>query len=160
MATAVSNNRAIRGPVTAVPVVAGDGIRLVKDTDNNRFVVELDETELWSGSQSGTGSITLSESATNFKRLRFTLSEGSSSINNFESIVCTEGATDSTKYIYPYYSRTNSSGDMIFAMWSMTISGTSIDIIRTVLRTNGTTSGTNNYSVVKIEGIDRISGGN
>ena len=130
---------------------------------NNRYILadpSKNETVLWSGSKSGTGSIILSESATNFKRLRFTFSEGNASINNFESIVCTEGATDTAKYIYPYYCRTNGSGDMIFAMWSMTISGTSVSIIRTVLRTNGTISGTNNYSVLKIVGIDRVSGGN
>lgn len=130
---------------------------------NNRYILadpSKNETVLWTGSQSGTGTIALSEPATNFKRLRFTFSEGNASINNFESIVCTDGATDTSKYIYPYYARTNGSGDMIFAMWSMSISGSSASIVRTVLRTNGTTSGTNNYSVIKIEGIDRISGSN
>lgn len=130
---------------------------------NNRYILAdpgTNETVLWTGSQSGTGTITLSESATNFKRLRFTFSEGNASINNFESIVSTEGATDSNKYIYPYYARTNGSGDMIFAMWSITISGTSVSIVRTVLRTNGSTSGTNNYNILKIEGLNRVSGGN
>ena len=47
--TAVNLNRAIRGPVTAVPVVAGHGVRIVPDTVNNRFVVELDETVLYEG---------------------------------------------------------------------------------------------------------------
>ena len=45
--TAINSNRAIRGPVTAVPVVAGKGVRLVADTENNRWVVEADETVLW-----------------------------------------------------------------------------------------------------------------
>lgn len=67
--TAVNLNRAVRGPVTAVPVVAGKGVRIVPDTVNNRFVVEADETVLWEGSTS-TNNITLSESATNFEYIR------------------------------------------------------------------------------------------
>lgn len=65
--TAINSNRAIRGPVTAVPVVAGKGVRLVADTDNNRWVVEADETVLWEGVAT---SATLSELPTNFERLR------------------------------------------------------------------------------------------
>lgn len=68
--TAINSNRAIRGPVTAVPVVAGKGVRLVADTENNRWVVEADETVLWSNS-SGSSSIDLSEALTNFEYCRF-----------------------------------------------------------------------------------------
>lgn len=66
--TAITSNRAIRGPVTAVPVVAGKGVRLVADTENNRWVVEADETVLWSDSDGAT-SCTLSENYTNFEYL-------------------------------------------------------------------------------------------
>lgn len=65
--TAINSNRAIRGPVTAVPVVAGKGVRLVADTENNRWVVEADETVLWSGVSL---TATLSELPTNFERIR------------------------------------------------------------------------------------------
>ena len=68
--TAINSNRAIRGPVTAVPVVAGKGVRLVADTENNRWVVEADETVLWEGhNQTGDGStqVALSESVWNFE---------------------------------------------------------------------------------------------
>ena len=73
--TAVNLNRAIRGPVTAVPVVAGKGVRIVPDTANNRFVVEADETVLWEGFKTdipntGVSSYTLSELATNFETVR------------------------------------------------------------------------------------------
>ncbi len=69
--TAINSNRAIRGPVTAVPVVAGKGVRLVADTENNRWVVEADETVLWTGSLNATGtSESLSESIFNFERIR------------------------------------------------------------------------------------------
>ena len=68
--TAVNLNRAIRGPVTAVPVVAGKGMRLVADTQNNRWVVEADETVLWEGSLGSTGSVqSLSESIFNFSTI-------------------------------------------------------------------------------------------
>ena len=66
--TAVNLNRAVRGPVTAVPIVAGKGVRLVADTQNNRWVVEADETVLWEGS-ANTG-MTLSESVTNFDEIK------------------------------------------------------------------------------------------
>lgn len=71
--TAINSNRAIRGPVTAVPVVAGKGVRLVADTENNRWVVEADETVLWEDtvSQETCSTFTLSEYASNFERLRF-----------------------------------------------------------------------------------------
>lgn len=72
MAVVVNNLRAVRGPVTALPVVAGNGVRFVEDTANNRVVVEADETVLWSG----TGYIstfTLSEKLSNFERFRFVM---------------------------------------------------------------------------------------
>ena len=68
--TAVNLNRAVRGPVTAVPVVAGKGVRLVADTVNNRFVVEADETVLWEGKCNTESSVTLSESYKNFEKIR------------------------------------------------------------------------------------------
>lgn len=78
--TAVNLNRAIRGPVTAVPVVAGKGVRIVPDVENNRFVVEADETVLWSGTR--TNEVTLSESAYNFEFIRIELDENSSNAPN------------------------------------------------------------------------------
>ena len=68
--TAINSNRAIRGPVTAVPVVAGKGVRLVADTENNRWVVEADETELFKNTSGASGTINLSEAAEHFERVR------------------------------------------------------------------------------------------
>lgn len=68
--TAVNLNRAVRGPVTAVPVVAGKGVRIVPDVENNRFVVEADETVLWEGTCNTESSVTLSESYKNFEKIR------------------------------------------------------------------------------------------
>lgn len=68
--TAVNLNRAIRGPVTAVPVVAGNGVRLVADVENNRWIVAADETVLWSGDfKYGDAVVTLSETIANFDRI-------------------------------------------------------------------------------------------
>ena len=74
--TAINSNRAIRGPVTAVPVVAGKGVRLVADTENNRWVVEADETVIFEDTgTTGTvvSSVVLSETASNFSTLEITL---------------------------------------------------------------------------------------
>ena len=74
--TAINSNRAIRGPVTAVPVVAGKGVRLVADTENNRIVAESDETVLYTNSSADPAQITsdtnvtLSESIYNFERVK------------------------------------------------------------------------------------------
>ena len=77
--TAINSNRAIRGPVTAVPVVAGKGVRLTADTENNRWVVEADETVLYDCSNNyvyGTNSVTLSESYKNFEIIKILNSKG------------------------------------------------------------------------------------
>ena len=73
--TAVNLNRAIRGPVTAVPVVAGKGVRIVPDTVNNRFVAEADETVLFDGEGTPVSSATLSESPFNFEKIRISIAE-------------------------------------------------------------------------------------
>lgn len=71
--TAINANRAIRGPVTAVPLVAGKGVRLTADVENNRWVVEADETVLWEGSNASPGdtqqTYNLSEPSTNFEKV-------------------------------------------------------------------------------------------
>ena len=68
--TAINSNRAIRGPVTAVPLVAGKGVRLVADTENNRIVAEADETVLWEGNGTTGTLMNLSETTKNFERIR------------------------------------------------------------------------------------------
>ena len=67
--TAIASNKALRGPVTAVPVVAGNGVRLRVDTDNNRVVAELDETVLFE-SDTAVDSFTTSEAIENFKSIK------------------------------------------------------------------------------------------
>ena len=74
------NPKAIRGPVTAVPVVAGKGVRFVEDVPNNRVVAEADETVLWSGTR--TNEVTLSESAYNFEFIRIEFDENANNAPN------------------------------------------------------------------------------
>ena len=64
------NPQAVRGPVTAIPVVAGTGVRLVEDVPNNRVVAEVDETVLWEGNGTSGTTMNLSETAKNFDRIR------------------------------------------------------------------------------------------
>lgn len=75
--TVINSNRAVRGPVTAIPFVAGKGTAITADTVNNRFVISagVTKTLLYSGSSSDTrtGTFTLSESGYNFDRLEMTL---------------------------------------------------------------------------------------
>jgi hypothetical protein len=73
--TVINSNRAVRGPVTAVPLVAGKGVRLTADTENNRWVVEADETVLYYNASGavGTAAVNLSESIYNFERVRIDL---------------------------------------------------------------------------------------
>ena len=63
------NPKAVRGPVTAVPVVAGKGIRFVEDVPNNRVVAELDETVLFEDSD-GHSMNTPLEVSENFENFR------------------------------------------------------------------------------------------
>ncbi len=78
------NPQAVRGPVTAVPVVAGKGVRLVADTENNRVVAEADETVLWDGNGTALSTATLDESIYNFERLAIYLYMGGNSIHRYE----------------------------------------------------------------------------
>ena len=84
--TAININRAIRGPVTAVPVVAGKGVRLVADTENNRWVVEADETVLYQNDNPSQllteTNLTLSESYLNFEKIKIELLDSAGSTVN------------------------------------------------------------------------------
>jgi hypothetical protein len=76
--------------VTAIPLVAGKGVRLTADTVNNRWIVEADETVLWEGtvpSTSGSNlnyTIPLSEAITNFEIIRVFLYDTAQAFGLFE----------------------------------------------------------------------------
>ena len=68
--TVINSNRAVRGPVTAVPLVAGKGVKITADTVNNRYVAEVDETVLYTDDEGQPGGFTLSESVANFEMIK------------------------------------------------------------------------------------------
>ena len=115
MPTLVNNLRAIRGPVTAVPMVGASGVIVEPDTVNNQVVVRADETVLWSGAYStGTTSITLSESLSNFERIKVLWQHSGDSTprrvwqeypSDTVELFCTLGRAD------------NASGRILFEAW-------------------------------------------
>ena len=169
--TAINSNRAIRGPVTAVPVVAGKGVRLVADTENNRWVVEADETVLWdkgSGSAlgNGTNTATLSEALSNFEFVRFeaewqVYASDSDRTYNFVYKVfrpnpvrfaidsmCGYGSTTNT--MYSAVSRFNINASMTEVSFESKVCW---------LATNVNTGISLGPTITKIVGINRIQGG-
>lgn len=75
------NPQAVRGPVTAVPVVAGKGVKFTEDFENNRVVAEVDETVLWDGNGTALTTATLDESLYNFEYIRIDLYMGGNALH-------------------------------------------------------------------------------
>jgi hypothetical protein len=154
--TAINSNRAIRGPVTAVPVVAGKGVRIVPDTVNNRFVVEADETVLWEGSYESTGSITLSESFKNFELVRV---EFISNDNiSFTSIFTSAEQTTAIE-LFSCFTRSAVTGLSLKAS-HYTLTNTTITFSRgyeVAVGQSATQTSGNKLIIKRIVGINRIS---
>lgn len=149
--TAVNLNRAIRGPVTAVPVVAGKGVRIVPDVENNRFVVEADETVLWEGDfKMGDSAISLAETNLNFEFIEFT----------FKASGQTQKLTSGNKTFVITNSIVTADAKPKMAYITLTTNGTSVTYVR-----NRVLQGSDSYSdvsdadthIVKIVGINRVS---
>ena len=154
--TAVNLNRAIRGPVTAVPIVAGKGVRLVADTENNRWLVEADETVLWEGTLAPGNTASLSET-----------------IANFESIEIFGYSDDGVSYPWSVKNATGSQSSINIGTvttdngWAkflfMTISsGTTLSAVISRALTWGSgswspDSGLTGWRITKVVGINRIA---
>ena len=84
--TVINSNRVVRGPVTAIPLVAGKGVRLTADTVNNRWIVEADETVLYQNDDPAQilteTNLTLSESYLNFEKIKLELLASAGSTAN------------------------------------------------------------------------------
>ena len=152
------NPQAIRGPVTAVPVVAGKGVRFVEDVENNRVVAEVDETVLWDGEKSAVNdTITLSEAASNFDTIRFYVYPQDA---NEPWVFVGKITTQSAMQIVGY-----ASGNTWYYQWgSIKLTISSGNTVLTIAKNdcfylNGTSIGkSNNYCVVtKIVGINRVA---
>lgn len=169
--TAVNLNRAIRGPVTAVPVVAGKGVRIVPDVENNRFVVEADETLLFEEPNgTGTNSGTLTEAYTNFERIRLEVGigvQGNPPTDGYSFFEISPRATTA----FFFYGFGAGGQNQYYACvkiafsdpttWSIT-HGSSIMHTQTSTSVSGNTQYNTNVQkcVVRIWGINRIAGGN
>ena len=162
--TAINSNRAIRGPVTAVPVVAGKGVRLVADTENNRWVVEADETVLFEDTSStGTlvSNVVLSESSTNFSKLEITLGwagGGGSPVAGRLIFTC---VPDGTGYGFAGYIGRDASVHHVLG--AISTSGTSLSLINCLdmYTSNNNSVSFQSFSAVlkvfKVVGIHRIA---
>ena len=169
--TAVNLNRVIRGPVTAVPVVAGKGVRLVADTENNRWVVEADETVLWSGFKSdipstGISAYTLSELATNFEtvRIEYVLQDNSTPASNtgnkgVGTVFYEMNNEFSRSVTYIHCVMNGSSSDTNFNLYDIDTNISNMDTliwnVKSVLR--GQTNNGVWFHITKIVGIHRIA---
>jgi hypothetical protein len=154
--------------VTAIPLVAGKGVRLTADTVNNRWVAEADETVLWEGNTpiGYGGSATVSESLTNFDRIRiyYSLENGTQKSH----IYCHEmqiTGTDSTIAFGGCYQR-YSDGKFNFGMINLSYDDTTLSV--TILNcarynmNNATpidwgTNASNLAYIHKIVGVNRIA---
>lgn len=163
--TAINSNRAIRGPITAVPVVAGKGVRLVADTENNRWVVEADETVLYDVpvGTAPTNSASLSESAFNFERLRIVYGLDPNAISDSKPDYTAESEIYLRSTISKYQIGATvynwGSGNPL-QIWGagLTISGSSINVTTAMRRWWGANAGdTNKPYIYKVIGINRIA---
>ena len=165
--TAINSNRAIRGPVTAVPVVAGKGVRLTADTVNNRWVVEADETVLWEGSQAVAvgGIYNLSETSLNFERIRIEASRNAGTYTDplvQEFVVALDSnSSNNITFMSQLYSNSNAGGSIYIDCFGavlyrdkMTIGG----FVRKELTSSGvSTSSSSPITITKIIGINRVA---
>ena len=153
------NPQAVRGPVTAVPVVAGKGVRFVADTDNNRWVVEADETVLFdAGTSTTTSSCNLSESYKNFDKVKFYFRNSDAEVVCVETLPSSQGTvitvisgTISTEPKFYVKVSTYTLGDTTLAhrnSASYTVTSNAIQ--------GWSTTGVSNY-IVRIVGINRIA---
>lgn len=161
--TVINSNRAIRGPVTAVPFVAGKGVRLVADTQNNRWVVEADETVLFdaNGSPNQTGPWTLSEARTNFEYLDIYIGTDSSG-----NEVKAQRFLASSSYMKVDISRYDEDPAYKVGMMTLTFNQLQMSIktssvARYMIASNGTvsvsTASTQAPWLYKVVGINRIA---
>ena len=166
------NPQAVRGPVTAVPVVAGTGVRFVEDVPNNRVVAEVDETVLYEAGSSATPSsnVVLSESASNFKSLRI---YANWAFNGTANIPCFSEIFAPSQFSLFGFSPAKTDGQESSAIkiyvvsGTYTVSGTTItpvNIVRfQISGTAGSTAGlvsgsfTDTLKIIRVVGVNRIA---
>lgn len=157
--TVINSNRVVRGPVTAVPLVAGKGVVITADTVNNRYVAEVDETVLWSGSclTQGSAAVSLSEAASNFEKIEiYAIPNPSGSFDN-PQIFTYPGSNTAGAYLCPFMTD-GLKGKFSCGLWTIT-NGTSFNLVLSgQTDTYPSQNWDNSYGgVVKVVGINRIA---
>ena len=162
--TAINSNRAIRGPVTAVPVVAGKGVRLVADTENNRWVVEADETVLFESSNGGVTSFTTSEPIENFSEIWFYVKGGEGADSPVAKAILPMGFSDYSANVAICYGAPYSLTGSLAITWTtrFTRSGNAFTFTSSYYgggnNTTPTANGNDNIGwVFKVVGVNRIA---
>ena len=159
--TAVNLNRAIRGPVTAVPIVAGKGVRLVADTQNNRWLVEADETTLFENASGVTNNITLSEAIENFEFVRVEWCPYTESSNWTAPYDVVLSKVNGGLLHLCGWAIANDELAQVMTNLILTCSNTSVTVYKkgtiTSLSNGTSTSSLTGYKIFKIVGINRIS---
>lgn len=157
--TVINSNRAVRGPVTAIPLVAGKGVKITADTVNNRYVAEVDETVLWEGSclTQGGAAATLSEAASNFEKIEIYAIPNPSQSFKLPQIFTYPGSNTAGAYLCPF-PETSLKGKFSCGLWTIT-NGTSFNLIAAGQTDNYPTQNWDNTygGVVKVVGINRIA---
>lgn len=160
--TVINSNRVVRGPVTAVPLVAGKGVKITADTVNNRFVAEVDETVLWT--YDGTtpqASVTLSESSSNFEFLDIYETWSGGTANPSVVRIAISGETKAVTNM----SIGNNSWYLITQHWAISGTALSIDNAHAIHGSSYTSSDIVHESntdlikktIVKVVGVNRIA---
>ena len=164
MPTLVNNLRAIRGPVTAVPVVGQSGVVVEPDAQNNQVVVRADETVLFenaNGSSEADG-FTISEPFTNFERIRYI---GATNLCNFSiEVPVYSGITSSFRFGVTCMCPDSDGAPLqVYGKSFSSSNGLTYTLTRSIGRwfvyTDSTVGGTQPFagSLYKIVGINRIA---
>jgi len=155
--TAINSNRAIRGPVTAVPVVAGKGVRLVADTENNRIVAEVDETVLFSGSNGGMVATTLTEPLSRFESFKICFNPfGGGMSREWKEF---SWASSSDVYTAATFHKSGNDNLAWYVAFQPNTDGTNLTPIANKLWVLGSTTvqDRTNMTVYKVVGINRVA---
>lgn len=157
------NPQAVRGPVTAIPVVAGTGVRLVEDVPNNRVVAEVDETVLWSGSTAVSlgGEYNLSEDISHFERVAVYASRNPSTTQAPIITVYDLSANHNITFWAPLYTATTTSSSIYVDAFGGTFANSKFTVTgfvrKEIKSTDIATNGGSPLSIVKIVGINRVA---
>ena len=161
----ISNGTYMIGETTSTDLQAGPGIKITQPSGGT-VRISNDETVLWTGEQYVIGStntsLILSESATNFEKLRI-YAIGSAQVGAIETddIVI---VSDTSAYYGLTVSYANDTTTTLFIdTCTLQINGTSFKVTKGFRKSIGSgiqTDSNRGPTIIKIVGINRISGGN